>query len=65
MPTHGSLTKAGKVRGQTPKIQGKIVPYRGYVTKIIIVSGLKREGLLVRGNLREGLDVRVLRRIIL
>jgi small subunit ribosomal protein S30e len=21
MPTHGSLTKAGKVRGQTPKIQ--------------------------------------------
>ena len=23
MPTHGSLTKAGKVRGQTPKIQGK------------------------------------------
>ena len=24
MPTHGSLTKAGKVRGQTPKIQGKI-----------------------------------------
>ncbi len=24
MPTHGSLTKAGKVRGQTPKIQGKL-----------------------------------------
>ncbi|HEX9317776.1 MAG TPA: 30S ribosomal protein S30e [Nitrososphaeraceae archaeon] len=23
MPTHGSLTKAGKVRSQTPKIQGK------------------------------------------
>lgn len=23
MPTHGSLTKAGKVRGQTPKIVGK------------------------------------------
>jgi small subunit ribosomal protein S30e len=23
MPTHGSLTKAGKVRGQTPKIEGK------------------------------------------
>jgi small subunit ribosomal protein S30e len=23
MPTHGSLTKAGKVRGHTPKIQGK------------------------------------------
>ncbi|MHB8566565.1 MAG: 30S ribosomal protein S30e [Nitrososphaerales archaeon] len=24
MPTHGSLTKAGKVRSQTPKIQGKV-----------------------------------------
>jgi small subunit ribosomal protein S30e len=23
MPTHGSLTKAGKVRAQTPKIEGK------------------------------------------
>ncbi|MEM2905372.1 MAG: 30S ribosomal protein S30e [Candidatus Bathyarchaeia archaeon] len=23
MPTHGSLTKAGKVRSQTPKIQAK------------------------------------------
>lgn len=23
MPTHGSLTKAGKVRSQTPKIQGR------------------------------------------
>ena len=23
MPTHGSLTKAGKVKGQTPKVQGK------------------------------------------
>jgi len=22
MPTHGSLTKAGKVRAQTPKIEG-------------------------------------------
>ncbi|MGA2238166.1 MAG: 30S ribosomal protein S30e [Candidatus Bathyarchaeia archaeon] len=22
MPTHGSLTKAGKVRQQTPKVQG-------------------------------------------
>ena len=24
MPTHGSITKAGKVRSQTPKIEGKI-----------------------------------------
>jgi small subunit ribosomal protein S30e len=23
MPTHGSLTKAGKVRGQTPRVQGR------------------------------------------
>jgi len=23
MPTHGSLSKAGKVRGQTPKIPGR------------------------------------------
>ncbi|MFI5420763.1 MAG: 30S ribosomal protein S30e [Nitrososphaerales archaeon] len=24
MPTHGSLTKAGKVRSQTPKIAGRV-----------------------------------------
>ena len=24
MPTHGSLTKAGKVRGQTHKVEGKV-----------------------------------------
>ncbi|HXX87065.1 MAG TPA: 30S ribosomal protein S30e [Candidatus Acidoferrum sp.] len=24
MPTHGSLSKAGKVRGQTPKIQAGV-----------------------------------------
>ena len=23
MPTHGSLTKAGKVRGQAPKVEGR------------------------------------------
>jgi len=23
MPTHGSLTKAGNVRGQTPKVDGR------------------------------------------
>jgi len=23
VPTHGSLTKAGKVRGQTPKVQAR------------------------------------------
>lgn len=25
MPTHGSLTKAGKVRGQTPKIEKSVI----------------------------------------
>lgn len=24
MPTHGSITKAGKVRSQTPKVESKI-----------------------------------------
>jgi len=24
MPTHGSLTKAGKVRAQTPRVEGKV-----------------------------------------
>jgi small subunit ribosomal protein S30e len=32
MPTHGSLTKAGKVRGQTPKIVGK--PRSSPISKI-------------------------------
>ena len=34
MPTHGSLTKAGKVRGQTPKIQGK--PRNSPISKLRI-----------------------------
>ena len=32
MPTHGSLTKAGKVRSQTPKIEGK--PRKGAIPKV-------------------------------
>jgi small subunit ribosomal protein S30e len=32
MPTHGSLTKAGMVRSQTPKIQGK--PKISLISKI-------------------------------
>ena len=32
MPTHGSLTKAGKVRGQTPKIEAK--PRASPISKI-------------------------------
>ena len=32
MATHGSLTKAGKVRGQTPKVEGrKIVGTNSHV----------------------------------
>ena len=34
MATHGSLTKAGKVRGQTPKVEGrKIVGNKLKTTK--------------------------------
>ncbi|MCK4497719.1 30S ribosomal protein S30e [Candidatus Bathyarchaeota archaeon] len=32
MPTHGSLSKAGKVRGQTPKVEGK--PRRRVIPRI-------------------------------
>jgi small subunit ribosomal protein S30e len=32
MPTHGSLTKAGKVRGQTPRVQGR--PRSSPVSKV-------------------------------
>lgn len=32
MPSHGSLTKAGKVRGQTPKIKGK--PRKGLAPRM-------------------------------
>ncbi|UCD97155.1 MAG: 30S ribosomal protein S30e [Candidatus Bathyarchaeota archaeon] len=32
MPTHGSLSKAGKVRGQTPKVEGK--PRRHLIPRI-------------------------------
>jgi len=32
VPTHGSLTKAGKVRKQTPKIEGK--PRKGVPPRI-------------------------------
>jgi len=31
-PTHGSLTKAGKVRGQTPKLEAK--PKRSAIPKV-------------------------------
>ena len=39
MATHGSLTKAGKVRGQTPKVEGrKIVGDSSSVLQIKVIS---------------------------
>ena len=43
MPTHGALTKAGKVRGQTPKVDGRktesLIPRRNnqsrYLRRIV------------------------------
>jgi len=32
MPSHGSITKAGKVRSQTPKIEAK--PKKGIIPRI-------------------------------
>ncbi len=32
MPSHGSITKAGKVRSQTPKIEAK--PKKGVIPRI-------------------------------
>ncbi|MEN2975366.1 MAG: 30S ribosomal protein S30e [Candidatus Caldarchaeales archaeon] len=32
MPSHGSITKAGKVRSQTPKIEAK--PRKGIIPRI-------------------------------
>ena len=32
MPSHGSITKAGKVRSQTPKIEAK--PRKGVIPRI-------------------------------
>ncbi|MFP3951921.1 MAG: 30S ribosomal protein S30e [Candidatus Bathyarchaeia archaeon] len=47
MPTHGSLTKAGKVRAQTPQIEGeekqspspRIRNRRNYINRIVTSSG--------------------------
>lgn len=52
MPTHGSLTKAGKVRAQTPKIEGtqrkKPIPRRrnrtNYVKRILAAPADNRFG---------------------
>jgi small subunit ribosomal protein S30e len=46
MATHGSITKAGKVRGQTPKVEGiKIVGKSSFVVK---KSNLKKRFVLGR-----------------
>ena len=37
MATHGSLTKAGKVRGQTPKVEEQT---QNCVTKVITINDL-------------------------
>ena len=46
MPTHGSLTKAGKVRSQTPKIQG--VPHRSVPPRISLRNAYAKRFLLGR-----------------
>lgn len=52
MPTHGSLTKAGKVRGQTPKIEGKkrISPISKLRNKINFVKRFEKDVNLDKEN---------------
>ncbi len=55
MPTHGSMTKAGKVRKQTPKIPGKErkgLPPRIRNRQRFIKRFLKRQEAPVRGRRR-------------
>ena len=46
MPTHGSLTKAGKVRGQTPKVEGRKIT--GTNSKLRIKSNFRKRFILSR-----------------
>ena len=46
MPTHGSLTKAGKVRGQTPKVEGRKIT--GTNSKLRNKSNFKKRFILSR-----------------
>ncbi|MGB9135500.1 MAG: 30S ribosomal protein S30e [Candidatus Bathyarchaeia archaeon] len=46
MPTHGSLSKAGKVRGQTPKIQS--TPKRSSVPRIRARRNFEKRIILQR-----------------
>ena len=45
MATHGSLTKAGKVRGQTPKVEGRKIV--GTNTKLRNKSNFRKRFVLV------------------
>ena len=47
MPTHGSLTKAGKVRGQTPKVEGRKIV--GTNSKLRNKSNFRKRFILSRG----------------
>ena len=46
MPTHGSLTKAGKVRGQTPKVEGRKIT--GTNSKLRHKSNFRKRFILSR-----------------
>jgi small subunit ribosomal protein S30e len=58
MPTHGSLSKAGKVRGQTPKIQAteKKSPYprsrnkRNYEKRVMLQRKAGQNWVGARGR---------------
>ena len=46
MATHGSLTKAGKVRGQTPKVEGRKIV--GTNSKLRNKSNFRKRFILSR-----------------
>ena len=46
MATHGSLTKAGKVRGQTPKVEGRKIV--GTNSKLRNKSNFKKRFVLTK-----------------
>ena len=46
MATHGSLTKAGKVRGQTPKVEGRKIV--GTNSKLRNKSNFKKRSVLTK-----------------
>ena len=46
MPTHGSLTKAGKVRGLTPKVEGRKITGTNY--KLRNKSNFRKRFILSR-----------------